>query len=56
MDMVRLLVEGHETVIRTTRSVFPVVEAARDEPSADLLTQRCQVHAKTAWMLRSLPV
>ena len=54
MDMVRLLVEGHETVIRTARSVFPVVEAARDEASADLLTQRLQVHEKTAWMLRSL--
>ena len=54
MDMVRLLVDGHEAVIRTARSVFPAVEAARDEATADLLTQRLQVHEKTAWMLRSL--
>ncbi len=54
MDMVRRLVEGHEAVARTARSVFPVVEAANDQPSADLLTQRMQVHEKTAWMLRSL--
>ncbi|MEZ5236894.1 MAG: ferritin-like domain-containing protein [Acidimicrobiales bacterium] len=44
----------HETVARTARSVFPIVEAAHDEVSADLLTQRLQVHEKTAWMLRSL--
>ncbi|HYP26340.1 MAG TPA: Dps family protein [Blastocatellia bacterium] len=53
-DMIRLLVEGQETVVRTARSVFPVVEQANDEPTADLLTQRMQVHEKTAWMLRSL--
>jgi starvation-inducible DNA-binding protein len=53
-DMIRLLVEGQETVVRTARSVFPVVEKANDEPTADLLTQRMQVHEKTAWMLRSL--
>ncbi|MGE3357137.1 MAG: Dps family protein [Acidimicrobiia bacterium] len=54
LDMVRRLVTDHETVARTARSVFPIVEAARDEVSADLLTQRLQVHEKTAWMLRSL--
>ncbi|MES2644551.1 MAG: Dps family protein [Myxococcota bacterium] len=54
MEMVRQLVQGHEAVIRTARSVFPVVEKAGDEASADLLTQRLQVHEKTAWMLRSL--
>ncbi|MDP2313587.1 MAG: Dps family protein [Pseudomonadota bacterium] len=54
MEMVKLLVEGHEAVIRTARSVFPVVDKAGDEASADLLTQRLQVHEKTAWMLRSL--
>jgi starvation-inducible DNA-binding protein len=48
------LVDGHETVVRTARSVFPVVEKAADVASADLLTQRIQVHEKTAWMLRSL--
>jgi starvation-inducible DNA-binding protein len=53
-DMIRILVEGQETVVRTARSVFPLVDKAHDEPSADLLTQRMQVHEKTAWMLRSL--
>lgn len=53
-DMIRQLVEGQEAVVRTARSVFPVVEAAHDEPTADLLTQRMQVHEKAAWMLRSL--
>ena len=53
-DMVRLLVEGHEAVARTARKIFPAVDKASDEPSADLLTQRLQVHEKTAWMLRSL--
>jgi starvation-inducible DNA-binding protein len=55
-SMIRQLVEGQETVVRTARSVFPVVERAHDEPTADLLTQRMQVHEKTAWMLRSLLV
>lgn len=53
-DMIRKLVEGHETVARTSREVFQVAEAASDEPSCDLLTQRMQYHEKTAWMLRSL--
>ncbi len=53
-DMIRRLVEGQEAVVRTSRSVFPSVEAANDEPSADLLTQRMQIHEKNAWMLRSL--
>jgi starvation-inducible DNA-binding protein len=52
--MIRLLVEGQEAVARTARKVFPLVDKANDEPSADLLTQRLQVHEKTAWMLRSL--
>lgn len=54
LDMVSELVAGHEAVARTARSVFPLVEAASDEPTADLLTQRLQIHEKTAWMLRSL--
>ena len=54
LDMVRLLVEGHEAVARTARSVFPAVDEGEDEASADLLTQRLQIHEKTAWMLRSL--
>jgi len=53
-DMIRLLVEGQESVVRTARSIFPIVDQANDEPTADLLTQRMQVHEKTAWMLRSL--
>jgi starvation-inducible DNA-binding protein len=52
--MIQLLVEGQEAVVRTARSIFPVVEKASDEPTADLLTQRMQIHEKTAWMLRSL--
>jgi starvation-inducible DNA-binding protein len=53
-QMVEQLVKGQETVVRTARSIFPVVERANDQPTADLLTQRMQVHEKTAWMLRSL--
>ena len=53
-EMIKQLVEAHETVARTAREVFPTAEAASDEPTADLLTQRLQVHEKTAWMLRSL--
>ena len=54
MEMVRILVEGHEAVARTARSLFPAVDKASDEPTADLLTQRITVHEQTAWMLRSL--
>lgn len=53
-DMIRQLVAGQEAVTRTARSIFPAVEEAHDEPTADLLTQRMQVHEKNAWMLRSL--
>lgn len=53
-EMIRQLVAGQEAVVRTARSIFPVVDKASDEPTADLLTQRMQVHEKTAWMLRSL--
>ncbi len=53
-EMIRNLVIGHETVVRTARSVFPLADAAHDEPTADLLTQRMQVSEKTAWMLRSM--
>lgn len=53
-QMIELLVEGQETVVRTARSIFPAVDRAQDEPTADLLTQRMQTHEKTAWMLRSL--
>ena len=54
MEMVRLLVKGHEACARTARSVFPAADEAQDEATADLLTQRMQAHEKTAWMLRSL--
>jgi starvation-inducible DNA-binding protein len=53
-EMIRKLVEGQEAVVRTARSLFATVDQANDEPTADLLTQRMQVHEKTAWMLRSL--
>jgi starvation-inducible DNA-binding protein len=53
-QMIRQLVEGQEAVVRTARSVFPDADAAHDEPTADLLTQRMQIHEKNAWMLRSL--
>ena len=53
-DMIRQLVAGQEAVIKTARSIFPVVDKAGDEPTADLLIQRMQIHEKNAWMLRSL--
>ncbi|HEY0379447.1 MAG TPA: Dps family protein [Pyrinomonadaceae bacterium] len=53
-DMIRQLVEGHETAARTARTNITVAEGASDAPTADLLTERMQVHEKTAWMLRSL--
>lgn len=53
-DMIRILVEGQEAIVRTARSLYAVVEKASDEATADLLTQRIQLHEKTAWMLRSL--
>jgi starvation-inducible DNA-binding protein len=54
LEMVRILVEGHEAVARTARGVYPLAEKAGDEPTADLLTQRLTVHEQSAWMLRSL--
>ena len=53
-EMIADLVKGQETVVRTAREIFPNVEKSSDQPSMDLLTQRMQVHEKTAWMLRSL--
>jgi starvation-inducible DNA-binding protein len=53
-EMIRQLVLGQETVARTAREAFPAAEAASDEPTADLLTQRMQIHEKNAWMLRSM--
>jgi starvation-inducible DNA-binding protein len=53
-DMIKNLVTAQESVIKTARSVFPVADSANDEATADLLTQRIQLHEKTAWMLRSL--
>jgi starvation-inducible DNA-binding protein len=54
LDMVRLLVTGHEAVARTVRQTFPAAEKAADESTCDLFTQRLNIHEKTAWMLRSL--
>jgi starvation-inducible DNA-binding protein len=53
-DMIRELVAGHEAVTKTARTLFPNAEKVNDEATADLLTQRIQLHEKTAWMLRSL--
>ena len=53
-EMIRQLVIGQETVARTAREAFPAAEVASDEPTADLLTQRMQIHEKNAWMLRSM--
>ena len=53
-EMIRYLVAAQEATARTARRLFPVVEGAKDQPTADVLTQRLDVHEKTAWMLRSL--
>jgi starvation-inducible DNA-binding protein len=53
-DMIKRLMKGHEAVARTAREVFPLASDANDQPTADLLTQRLDIHEKTAWMLRSL--
>lgn len=54
VEMIEQLVRGQETLAKTCRAVFPIAEAASDEPTADLLTQRMQAAEKNAWMLRSL--
>ena len=53
-EMIRQMVQGQETVVRTAREVLPLVEDANDQPSADLLTRRMEIHEKNAWMLRSM--
>ena len=53
-QMVKLLIQAQEAVVRTARSVLPIAEDANDQPTLDLLTQRMQIHEKNAWMLRSL--
>lgn len=53
-EMIKQLIEGQEAVTRTARGIFPLVEEAKDQPTADLLTRRMEVHEKNAWMLRSL--
>jgi starvation-inducible DNA-binding protein len=53
-EMIAQLVQGQEAVVRTARSIYAAAEAGQDEATADLLTQRIQLHEKTAWMLRSL--
>lgn len=53
-QMVKLLIDGQEAVVKTAREVIPLADRASDEPTLDLLTQRMQVHEKNAWMLRSL--
>jgi starvation-inducible DNA-binding protein len=53
-QMLKLLIEGQEAVVKTAREALPLAERASDQPTLDLLTQRMQVHEKNAWMLRSL--
>lgn len=53
-EMIAILVKGHEAVAKTARGVFSAADAANDQPTADLMTQRLDVHEKTAWMLRSM--
>lgn len=53
-EMIRLLVEGHQAVVKTAREVFLITDEAHDAPTGDLLTRRMDTHEKTAWMLRSL--
>ena len=53
-QMVKLLIQAQESVVRTARAVLPIAEDANDQPTLDLLTQRMNVHEKNAWMLRSL--
>lgn len=53
-QMIAELVQGQEAVVRTARSIFPVIEECNDQPTADLLTRRMETHEKTAWMLRSM--
>jgi starvation-inducible DNA-binding protein len=53
-EMIAQLVKDQEAIVRTARDVFSIAERANDEPTADLLTQRMQIHEKTAWMLRSM--
>ena len=53
-EMIRQLAIGQETIVRTARAAFPAADEANDEPTADLLTQRMQIHEKNAWMLRSM--
>jgi starvation-inducible DNA-binding protein len=53
-QMLRLLVEGNEAIVKTARSVLPLANKADDQPTLDLVTQRMQIHEKNAWMLRSM--
>lgn len=53
-EMIKQLLHGHEAVVKTARAIYPLAEAGQDEVTLDLLTQRLQIHEKTAWMLRSL--
>ncbi len=52
--MIEELIQGHEAVIKTTRAIFDAAEKAKDQTTMDVLTQRLDIHEKTAWMLRSL--
>lgn len=53
-DMIQMLVKGNEAVAKTARAAFAIADKINDQPTADLLTQRLDIHEKNAWMLRSL--
>lgn len=53
-QMIQLLLDANEAVARTVRNAFAFADEVNDQPTADLLTQRLDIHEKTAWMLRSL--
>ncbi len=54
MEMVALLVAAQEATARTARGLLELADKANDQPTMDLLTQRLDLHEKTAWMLRVL--
>ena len=53
-EMVTILTRGHELIVKTCRSALKIAQAADDESSSALISDRMRVHEKTAWMLRSV--
>ncbi len=53
-EMVDILTQGHEQVVKTCRDVLKLAQGADDESTAALVSDRMRLHEKTAWMLRAL--